>query len=73
MGGTGFYFRALYQGLIDVPEGGLREVRQQLEARDTTDLYCELEDVDPQRAREISQNDRLSLMISLSIIITITN
>jgi tRNA dimethylallyltransferase len=69
VGGTGFYFRALYQGLIEasVAEGELQEVRQQLERRDTDDLYRELEQVDAVRAKQVSTNDRVRIMRALEI------
>lgn len=69
VGGTGFYFRALYEGLIDVPArpDALARVRPELEARDTEDLYDELVEVDAVRAGEVSPNDRVRILRALEI------
>jgi tRNA dimethylallyltransferase len=69
VGGTGFYFRALFEGLIDtgVTDEALHNVRRDLECQETSDLYKQLETIDEPRARELSRNDRMRIIRALEI------
>ena len=62
-GGTGLYFRALFEGLIDagIPEEELTSIRAELSSKSTNDLRAELERVDPERANQLSANDRIRI------------
>src|SRR3984957_6250221 len=56
VGGTGLYFRALTQGLSDMPEVPERvraEVRASAEGRETRELHDELQRVDPAAAARL--------------------
>jgi len=70
VGGTGLYFRALFQGLADVsiPSAELRRLRGEMEGRTTADLFRELSERDPERAAQLSPNDRLRITRALEII-----
>ena len=69
VGGTGLYFRAFFDGLIDlaVDDEALESVRLVLESRSTEDLYDELRDVDPARAEKLSPNDRMRISRAMEI------
>jgi tRNA dimethylallyltransferase len=69
VGGTGLYFRALFEGLIGVEAslGETKERRKLLEQKTTEQLYAELQQVDPLRAGELSKNDRVRILRSLEI------
>ncbi|MEE9270386.1 MAG: tRNA (adenosine(37)-N6)-dimethylallyltransferase MiaA [Candidatus Krumholzibacteria bacterium] len=69
VGGTGLYFRALFEGLIDarIPEDALRQIRERMDTRSTTELYAELQERDPERADELSSNDRVRVARALEI------
>ena len=68
-GGTGFYFRAFFRGLIDVviPTSDLARVRGEFAQRATADLYAELSVHDPDRASSLPPNDRIRIMRALEI------
>lgn len=68
-GGTGLYFRAIFQGLIDLEFDAeeLRAIRGSFAGRTTAELYAELERIDPERARALSGNDRLRITRALEI------
>ncbi len=66
VGGTGFYFRALFEGLIEAP-GKNEAVRTRLEALATGELTARLQAVDPVRASQIAPNDRFRLIRALEI------
>lgn len=70
VGGTGLYFRALFEGLADVsiPDPELRRLRGEMEGRTTPDLFRELAGRDPERAAQLSPNDRLRITRALEII-----
>jgi tRNA dimethylallyltransferase len=70
VGGTGLYFRALLEGLLDVriPPGEREAIRATLEPRTTEDLYAELEKQDPDRASALSRNDRVRISRALELI-----
>jgi tRNA dimethylallyltransferase len=72
VGGTGFYFRALYEGLIDTGASAddMARVRKELKRRSTDSLYEELVEVDANRARELSRNDRTRIARALEIYLT---
>ncbi|MFQ5510331.1 MAG: tRNA (adenosine(37)-N6)-dimethylallyltransferase MiaA [Candidatus Krumholzibacteriia bacterium] len=69
VGGTGFYFRVLFEGLIHVriPEADLEAIRGRLGDWATGALYAELLRRDPERAGELSRNDRVRIMRALEI------
>jgi tRNA dimethylallyltransferase len=70
VGGTGLYFRALFRGLadLDLPRPELEETRRLFEHLDTQELYKELRHCDPDRAAELSPNDRLRISRSLEVV-----
>ena len=69
VGGTGLYFRAVFGGLIDVqiPGEELEAIRDRLSTHSTGDLYERLLACDPERAAELSPNDRLRISRALEI------
>ena len=69
-GGTGLYFRAFFDGLIDVtiPSGDLAGIRSAFEGRETAELYQELRLQDPDRATEVAPKDRIRITRALELI-----
>ncbi len=72
VGGTGLYFRAFFDGLIDIDasEDELKSIRAGLEGKATLELYAELGAVDPARSRELSPNDRVRISRALEVYLT---
>ncbi|ABS66904.1 tRNA delta(2)-isopentenylpyrophosphate transferase [Xanthobacter versatilis] len=71
VGGTGLYFRALTQGLAEippVPETVRREVRGTAEGLDSLALHARLADMDPQSAARLQPNDRQRVLRALEVI-----
>ncbi|MFG1243800.1 tRNA (adenosine(37)-N6)-dimethylallyltransferase MiaA [Xanthobacter sp. V7C-4] len=71
VGGTGLYFRALTQGLAEippVPEAVRREVRGTAEGLDSLALHARLADMDPQSAARLQPNDRQRVLRALEVI-----
>lgn len=68
-GGTGLYFRALFEGLIEAsaPRDELGAVRSSMDHRTTDDLFEELRRIDPSRASQISPRDRARITRALEI------
>jgi tRNA dimethylallyltransferase len=70
VGGTGLYFRALTQGLSempDVPERVRAEVRASAEGREARELHDELQRVDPAAAARLRPSDRQRLLRALEV------
>ncbi|MEI7570226.1 MAG: tRNA (adenosine(37)-N6)-dimethylallyltransferase MiaA, partial [Alcaligenaceae bacterium] len=70
VGGTMMYFKALRDGLNDLPAADL-EIRQELEARATLlgwpAMHAELSSVDPTTAQRLSPNDSQRIARALEI------
>lgn len=69
-GGTGLYFKALIEGLSDLPDvpQGIRErVRAEAEGRDTPDLHGALALRDPETAARLRPSDRQRVLRALEI------
>ncbi|MFC7396741.1 tRNA (adenosine(37)-N6)-dimethylallyltransferase MiaA [Chelatococcus sp. GCM10030263] len=69
-GGTGLYFKALTEGLSDippVPETVRQEVRAQAEGRETPHLFADLAVRDPASAARISPTDRQRILRALEV------
>ncbi len=70
IGGTGLYFRALTEGLSDippVPEAVRAEVRANAEGRATPELHDELRARDPETAARLNAADRQRILRALEI------
>nr|WP_246504862.1 tRNA (adenosine(37)-N6)-dimethylallyltransferase MiaA [Microvirga antarctica] len=70
VGGTGLYFKALTEGLSDmpeVPEAVREQVRQESLGRETADLHRVLADRDPAMAERLRPSDRLRIQRALEI------
>ncbi|MFS8038813.1 tRNA (adenosine(37)-N6)-dimethylallyltransferase MiaA [Xanthobacter sp. AM11] len=70
VGGTGLYFRALTQGLADVPpvpEAVRGAVRDEAQALDAAVLHARLAAVDPAAAARIAPNDRQRILRALEV------
>lgn len=70
VGGTGLYFKALTEGLSDipaVPEGVREQVRKESEGVETPDLHQLLMERDPETARTLRPSDRLRVQRALEI------
>ncbi len=70
-GGTGLYFRALTDGLSDmpaVPEAVRAEIRDRAEGRPTADLHAELAAADPETARRLRPSDRQRTLRALEVL-----
>jgi tRNA dimethylallyltransferase len=70
VGGTGLYFRALTQGLSDipaVPEVVRMRVRGEAEGRDTPQLHAELARLDPAAATRLRSSDRQRILRALEV------
>jgi tRNA dimethylallyltransferase len=71
VGGTGLYFRALTEGLSDippVPEAVRAEVRTQAEGRATPELHDKLTARDPGTAARLNPSDRQRILRALEVI-----
>ena len=71
VGGTGLYFRALTEGLSDippVPEAVRAEVRAEAEGRATPDLHDELAARDPETAARLNPSDRQRILRALEVV-----
>lgn len=71
VGGTGLYFRALTQGLAEIPaipEAVRAEVRGAAEALDSPDLHARLAARDPESAARLKANDRQRVLRALEVI-----
>ena len=70
VGGTGLYFRALTQGLSDippVPEGVRARVREDAAGRETLALHAELGRADPASAARLRPSDRQRILRALEV------
>jgi tRNA dimethylallyltransferase len=71
VGGTGLYFRALTEGLSDippVPEAVRAEVRSKAEGRATPELHDELAARDPATAARLNPSDRQRILRALEVV-----
>ncbi|MFG1374597.1 tRNA (adenosine(37)-N6)-dimethylallyltransferase MiaA [Xanthobacter oligotrophicus] len=71
VGGTGLYFRALTQGLAEippVPEAVRTQVRGGAEGLDSAALHARLAAMDPQTAARLQPNDRQRVLRALEVI-----
>jgi tRNA dimethylallyltransferase len=71
VGGTGLYFRALTEGLSDippVPEAVRTETRTKAEGRATPELHDELTVRDPETAQRLNPSDRQRILRALEIL-----
>jgi tRNA dimethylallyltransferase len=71
VGGTGLYFRALTEGLSDippVPEAVRAEVRTKAEGRATPELHAELHAHDPETAARLNASDRQRILRALEVV-----
>jgi len=67
-GGTGFYIRAIVDGLV-IPEVEPDwELRKKLEKKTTEELFRELKKIDPNRAKNIDSKNRRRLIRAIEII-----
>jgi tRNA dimethylallyltransferase len=70
VGGTGLYFKALTEGLSDmpsVPEAVREQVRRDSEGVETPELHHLLVERDPETARTLRPSDRLRIQRALEI------
>lgn len=67
VGGTGLYLRALLGDAWDDKLPSDEQLRETLAARESSDLYKELMELDPKRALELHPNDRYRVIRSLEI------
>jgi tRNA dimethylallyltransferase len=70
VGGTGLYFKALTEGLSDmppVPEEVREQVRRDSEGLETPELHRLLSERDPETARTLRPSDRLRVQRALEI------
>lgn len=71
VGGTGLYFKALLEGLSDVPPvpQAIRDtVRADSEGRTAPELHAELSRRDPETAATLAPNDRLRILRALEVL-----
>ena len=71
VGGTGLYFRALTEGLSDippVPESVRADVRSKAEGRATPELHDELAARDPETAARLNPSDRQRILRALEVV-----
>ena len=70
VGGTGLYFRALEQGLAELPEANYR-IRARLEAEGESEgwqiLHSRLAKIDPEAAARINENDPQRIQRALEV------
>lgn len=70
VGGTGLYFKALLEGLSDIPPvpDAVREtVRRESESRTSAELHAELTSRDPRMAARLRPSDRLRILRALEV------
>jgi tRNA dimethylallyltransferase len=70
VGGTGLYFKALTEGLSDippVPDEVREQVRRESEGLDTPELHRLLSERDPETARTLRPSDRMRIQRALEI------
>ena len=70
VGGTGLYFKALTQGLADIPEVPLetrKQWRQKLEENGVAALFEELQEIDPIAGNALKSNDRQRILRALEV------
>ena len=71
VGGTGLYFRALTEGLSDipaVPEAVRAEIRSKANGRATPELHDELAARDPETAARLNASDRQRILRALEVV-----
>ncbi len=71
VGGTGLYFRALTQGLSDiprVPEAVRADVRAEAEGQTTPSLHAKLATLDPLTAARLRPSDRQRVLRALEVV-----
>jgi tRNA dimethylallyltransferase len=71
VGGTGLYFRALTDGLSDippVPEAVRTQVRGKAAGRATPELHDELRAIDPETAVRLNPSDRQRILRALEVV-----
>ncbi|HEY5206899.1 MAG TPA: tRNA (adenosine(37)-N6)-dimethylallyltransferase MiaA [Roseiarcus sp.] len=71
VGGTGLYFRALTEGLSDiptVPEAVRAAIRSKAEGRATPELHDALQSRDPETAQRLNPNDRQRILRALEVL-----
>ena len=64
VGGTGLYFRALLEGFVEAPSGGVA-LREELEALESP--HEELQRVDPVLAKRLHPNDKVRILRGLEV------
>jgi tRNA dimethylallyltransferase len=72
VGGSGFYLRALFEGLSPLPSGdpGMRSaLRERLEAEGLGALRAELERLDPKTAARLTAGDTQRVMRALEVVL----
>ncbi len=70
VGGTGLYFRALTEGLSDmpaVPDNVRAAIRAKAEGRATADLHAELVALDPETASRLRPSDRQRILRAFEV------
>ena len=70
VGGTGLYFRALAQGLSDLPASDPQiraQLNEELHARGLAALHSQLSKIDPPAAARIHANDRQRVLRALEV------
>jgi len=70
VGGTGLYFKALGEGLAEippVPSEVRRKVREMAEGEPTSDLHRRLAEIDAEDASEIRPSDRARILRALDV------
>jgi tRNA dimethylallyltransferase len=71
VGGTGLYFRALTEGLSDVPavpDAVRADVRSKAEGRATPELHADLAARDPETAARLAAGDRQRILRALEVL-----
>lgn len=70
VGGTGLYFKAVIEGLSDmppVPDDVRERVRRDAEGRPTPELHAGLERLDPETAGRLRPSDRLRVLRAIEV------
>lgn len=70
IGGTGFYIKALFEGLSEIPTVSpavSAEIAERMAKAGSISLYAELSGVDPETARRIHPNDRQRIGRALEV------
>ncbi len=70
VGGTGMYFRALFDGIVSIPaipSHSIKKIEEKYRSYGLSQLYAELKNIDPLYAETIHHNDQQRILRALMV------